>query len=71
MTYVLKATNEQYNSLNKYKKGNNELSFIKDNDDNWIVSKSVLSDPMFIEIRSELEQLEEILYNPIILDPLI
>ena len=65
---VLKANNEQYNALNDYTNGNHILRFVKDADNNWIVGKSVLTDDKFIAIRSQLEQLEEIDYNPIIVE---
>lgn len=63
---VLKATQEKYNALNGYTNRNSRLQFIKDASDNWIVGKSVLTDNAFLAIRPQLEQLEEIPYNPVI-----
>ena len=63
---VLRATQEQYNALNGYTNRNSRLQFVKDADNNWIVGKSVLTDDAFLAIRPQLEQLEEIPYNPVI-----
>ena len=65
---VLKATEQEYNELNGYRNGNSVLEFVKDADGNWIVGKSVLSDIAFLPIRPQLEELEEIEFNPIILE---
>lgn len=62
---VLRATQEQYNALNGYTNKNNVLQFVKDAEDNWILGNQVLTDNAFLEIRPQLEQLEEIPYNPI------
>lgn len=62
---VLKANTEQYNALNGYRNGNSVLKFTQDANDNWIVGKSVLRDDAFLAIRPQLEQLEEIDFNPI------
>lgn len=62
---VLKAKIEEYNELNGYRKGNSILLFIKDFHGNWIIGKSVLTDPAFMEIRLKLENLEEIEFKPI------
>lgn len=61
---VLKATTTQYNALNGYRNGASELLFVKDGNDNWIVGLSVLSDPAFTEIHSQLNELEQITYVP-------
>ena len=63
---ALKANTEQYNALNGYRNRNSVLQFVKDAGDNWIVGKSVLADNAFLDIRPQLEQLEEIAYNPVI-----
>lgn len=65
---VLKATQEQYNSLNGFKKGNSILNFTKDANGNWIVGKNVLTGNNFIEVREQLQQLEEIEHEPLITD---
>lgn len=65
---VLKANNEQYNALNGFQNGNSILQFVKDADDNWIVGKSVLTDDAFLDIRADLEALEEIDFSPILED---
>lgn len=62
---VLKATPEQYNALNGYTNRNSRLQFVKDADNNWIVGKQVLTDNAFLAIRPQLEQLEEIPFNPV------
>lgn len=61
---VLKATEEQYTALNGFSNGPHVLKFILDADGFWIVGKSVLTDPAFLEIRPQLEQLQEIPFNP-------
>jgi hypothetical protein len=61
---VLKATIEQYNALNGYRNGNSVLQFVEDANGNWIVGLSVLADEAFLAIRPQLEQLEEIDFNP-------
>lgn len=63
---VLKATQEQYEALNGYQNKVSMIEFVKDANNNWIVSKNVLSDPNFEEIKSQLEALEEIDFSPII-----
>ena len=60
---VLKATEQQYESLNGYRKGSSVLGFIKDNNNNWVVNTAVLSDPAFIEIESQLQELEIIQFE--------
>jgi hypothetical protein len=66
MARVLKATFEQYNILNGYANGNSLLEFVQDANDNWVVSADVLTDYAFEGIKSELGELEEIDYKPII-----
>ena len=68
MIQVLKATEEQYNFLNGLVKGSNKLEFIKDADDHWIVGKQVLNDPAWESIKAELLELEEIDFNPIVVE---
>lgn len=65
---VLKATELQYNELNGYRNGNSLLQFAKDANGNWVVGKSVLTDDAFLDIRSKLQELEEINHNPKIVD---
>ena len=62
---VLKATQAQYNNLNGFSNSNNILKFTKDANANLIVGKNVLTDNAFLEIRDELNQLEEIEFNPV------
>lgn len=57
---VLSATQEQYNNLNGYVNGPNELLFVKDGSDRWIVGTEVLEDPAFSEIHVQLEELERV-----------
>jgi hypothetical protein len=61
---VLLATQEQYNNLNGYINGPNELLFVKDGSDRWIVGTEVLEDPAFSEIHIQLEELERVEYTP-------
>jgi len=63
---VLKATQQQYESLNGYVNGVHKLEFSKDANDNWIVGTQVLIGDAFSSIASELNQLEEIDYSPIL-----
>ena len=63
---VLKANEEQYNSLNNYENNGNILEFIKDKNNNWVVGINVLTAECFYEIWHELSQLETIEYTPII-----
>ena len=62
---VLKANQEQYQSLNKYHNKQNVLRFLKDANDNWIVPLSVLKDSAFEPIHDQLNELERIEYVPI------
>lgn len=57
---VLSATQEQYTNLNGYVNGPNELLFVKDGSDRWIVGTKVLEDPAFFEIHNQLEELERV-----------
>jgi hypothetical protein len=66
MIEVLKATDEQYNTLNNYRNGVNLLQFNKDADNIWIVGMQVLTSEAFISIRPQLELLEVIQFNPVI-----
>lgn len=60
---VLKATQEQFESLDGWSNGNNILKFTKDADGNWIVGKQILSNGNFSDIHDQLSQLEEIDYK--------
>ena len=59
---VLKANQQQHESLNGFRNGNNILNFAKDANDNWIVGLSVLESEAFAEIRDDLDALERIDY---------
>ena len=61
---VLKATQQQFEALNGYQNGNSILEFTTDANGNYIVGKSVLTDSAFEAIREQLEQLEEIEFEP-------
>jgi len=61
---VLHPTTEQYNALNGYKNESSELLFVKDGSDKWIVGLDVLEDVAFIDIRSQLLELQQIDYTP-------
>ena len=63
---VLKATTEQKNSFEQFRNGNWAIKFIKDADGNWIIGKSILDNNKYESIKPQLEQLEEIPYNPVI-----
>ena len=65
MIQVLKATEAQYNSLNGRINGNSILEFTKDANKNWIIGKEVLSDQTWQAIWPDLNQLEEIPFNPV------
>lgn len=62
---VLKATTEQYNNINNYSNGSYVLQFIKDANDNWVVSENLLNEPVFEAIHDQLNELERIEYVPI------
>jgi len=61
---VLKATQVQYDALNGYTNGHDQLVFTKDGNDNWIVGTNVLQDPAFGAIHAQLNELERIDYVP-------
>ena len=65
MIQVLKATEAQYNSLNGRVNGSNKIEFVKDANNNWIVGKEVLSDPLWQAIWPDLNHLEEVPFNPV------
>ena len=66
MIKVLKATDVQYNNLNGRVNGNSRIEFIKDADGNWIIGKEVLTDPNWQAIWPDLNQLEDIPFNPVV-----
>lgn len=59
---VLTATQSQFDKLNGTTHGVSILKFTKDGLNRWIVGQEVLLDDNFLEIRSELQQLEKINY---------
>ena len=61
---VLKASQAEYNLLNNFQNGNNLLQFFKDKNGNWVVDTNVLNDPAFDEIKTDLEALEVIAFEP-------
>lgn len=61
---VLKATHEQHDILDGYKNGHNVLRFAKDGNDNWIVGLEVLDDIAYKSIHHQLQELEQIEYEP-------
>jgi len=61
---VLKANIEQFNALNGYENFIFKLEFFLDNNGNYIIGIGVLTDPNFLEIREQLQQLEQIEYTP-------
>lgn len=63
---VLKATQAQYDKLNGFQKGVHKLEFLKDADGNWVTAVQVKENQALVEIKSDLDDLEEIDYNPII-----
>ena len=62
---VLHPNTKQYNSLNGYKYKSNELLFVKDGSDRWIVGLQILNDPNFSAIHDQLNELQRIEYTPI------
>ena len=64
MITVLKANIEQYNALNGYRNSIYKLDFAIDFNGNYIMVLDILSDPNFIEIREQLNQLERIEHIP-------
>lgn len=65
---VLKATQEQYDSINGFQNGVHKIEFVKDANDNWIVDVVVKENPAFSEISDILNSLEEIDFSPVILE---
>lgn len=65
---VIKATQEQYEALNGFSYKNNILLFAKDRDNNWIVGLEVLHNGNFLEIREQLQSLEQIEYVPPVIE---
>lgn len=63
---VLKATESQKINLEGFYLNDSELRFFKDANGFWIVGENVKTDPDFINIWPQLEQLEIIPYNPVI-----
>jgi hypothetical protein len=61
---VLLATLEQKNALEGNYLNGSLFQFIEDANGNWVVNKSVLFDPNFTEIHSQLSELEEIDFEP-------
>jgi hypothetical protein len=61
---VLKATREQHDILDGYRNGHNVLKFAKDGNDNWIVGLEVLDDIAYKSIHHQLQELEQIEYEP-------
>ena len=62
---VLKATTEQYNNINNYSNGSYVLQFIKDANDNWVVSENLLNESVFEAVHDQLNELERIEYEPV------
>lgn len=62
---VLKATIEQKNNIEIQTSHPNLIQFILDANSNWIINKEVLTDSAYYNI-SELNQLQEIDYKPIV-----
>lgn len=63
---VLHANNEQYKNLNGYRNDCYAIEFVKDGLDRWIINLEVLKDPNFIEIKEQLNELEQIEYVPVV-----
>ena len=61
---VLKATLKQKKTLEGTYLNGAVLQFIQDENNNWVVNKSVLVDPNFTEINRQLSELEEIDFVP-------
>jgi hypothetical protein len=64
MKTVLKANIDQYNTLNGYQNGIQKLDFAIDKNNNYIITLDILTNPYFIEIRNQLNELERIEYIP-------
>jgi hypothetical protein len=65
MAKVLKATDFQKAALEGNYPNNTGLRFTKDANNNWIVGLNVIEAPEFAEIKTQLQALEQIDYNPI------
>jgi hypothetical protein len=63
---VLKANQAQYEQLNGFKKGVHKIEFVKDANDNWIIPSQVKENNAFEGILEQLNELEEIDFNPIL-----
>jgi hypothetical protein len=63
---VLRANNEQYKNLNGYRNDCSALEFVKDGNGEWIINLEVLKDPSFSEIHDQLNELEQIEYEPVL-----
>ncbi len=61
---VLKATQEQKESLESFTNGQWIIRFVEDADGNFIIGKSILKNPKYNQVRDELLALQEIPYNP-------
>ena len=61
---ILKATTEQYEALNGYRSGVDMIVFSPDGNGDYTISKNILEDDNFLEIRDQLLELEEIDYVP-------
>lgn len=70
MIKVLKATQAQYEALNGFTYSVSTLQFVKDGANNWIVGKEVVHNGNFLDIRTQLLELEEIDYVPPIEQPI-
>lgn len=68
---VLRATEQQKNSLEQFRNGNWAIKFIQDANGNWIIGKSIIHNPKYADIKVQLEQLEEIPYNPVLEDTML
>jgi len=65
---VLKATNEQKKVIENQTKGIHIIKFVVDKKGNYIIGKQILNDSKFSHLHYDLQQLEEIDYNPILKD---
>ena len=61
---VLKATQQQKDSLESFTNGQWVIRFVEDAGGNWIIGKSILENSKYAQVRNELLALEEIDYNP-------
>ena len=65
MAKVLKATEFEKAALEGFYSNNTELVFIQDKNNNWIVGINVIDAPEFEEIKTQLQALEQIDFEPI------